>query len=266
MGETDPRLDGLKITNIHTNVTERVLYELLIQAGQITELRMQHDKDSGEFRGVAFCRYKQKGAADYALHVLNSARLFGKPIRVSRDRQGEDPERKIFVGNLPFHLLEEDVFDLFCRFGAIDEVVLPREEDDRNKGFSFIVFETLEAARAACTMNGYYYQQRPLKVNPAKRPAAVPAASDADATTSKLKRQVEYYLSEANLRNDTFLREKMDADGQWPTQLLAGFNMIKKITGDESVAGEYRSSCMLEVINVSAVLELSADGTKVRRK
>jgi hypothetical protein len=41
--------------------------------------------------------------------------------------------------------------------------------------------------------------------------------------------QIEYYLSEQNLANDTFLRSKMDAGQTVPLALLAGFPRLKAL-------------------------------------
>jgi hypothetical protein len=42
--------------------------------------------------------------------------------------------------------------------------------------------------------------------------------------------QVGYYLSDSNLLQDAFLRDRMDAEGWVPIELLASFNRMKAIT------------------------------------
>lgn len=50
--------------------------------------------------------------------------------------------------------------------------------------------------------------------------------------------QVSYYLSDNNLSQDAFLRDRMDAEGWVPVELLASFNRMKSITTDLRVIYE----------------------------
>lgn len=52
--------------------------------------------------------------------------------------------------------------------------------------------------------------------------------------------QVSYYLSDNNLSQDAFLRDRMDAEGWVPVELLASFNRMKSITTDLRVIYEVR--------------------------
>ena len=42
----------------------------------------------------------------------------------------------------------------------------------------------------------------------------------------------EYYFSNANLCNDMFLRQQMDADGYLPLSFIANFNRVRTTTND----------------------------------
>mmetsp|Transcript_8713 Transcript_8713/g.14791 ORF Transcript_8713/g.14791 Transcript_8713/m.14791 type:complete len:658 (-) Transcript_8713:2439-4412(-) len=50
-----------------------------------------------------------------------------------------------------------------------------------------------------------------------------------------VKTQVEYYFSKDNLKNDTFLMSKMDAQGTVAVSTILGFAKLKALTQDESV-------------------------------
>lgn len=50
------------------------------------------------------------------------------------------------------------------------------------------------------------------------------AAPRAKSLRKRLQRQLEFYLSESNLRQDKFLRQHMDERGFLPVQLLLSFN------------------------------------------
>ena len=55
----------------------------------------------------------------------------------------------IYVGGLSFQTTEETLKELFREFGDIDEITLPRRDDNRIKGFAYIRFATPEQAQAA---------------------------------------------------------------------------------------------------------------------
>ncbi|TRY73192.1 hypothetical protein TCAL_00942 [Tigriopus californicus] len=72
-----------------------------------------------------------------------------------------------------------------------------------------------------------------------------------------VRKQIEYYFSEENLRKDMFLRRKMDAEGYLPMSLIASFNRVQGLTQDLPF--------IIESLNTSKVVEVK-DGIKVRTK
>lgn len=114
------------IGNVDPQITERVLYELLVQMGPLESLHLALD-DEGASKGFAFCVFQHKSSADYAIRVLDTVRLFNRSIRVNRRRQNENPNCKVFVGGLSYDCREEELHDLFAVFGSIDQIVLPKE-------------------------------------------------------------------------------------------------------------------------------------------
>lgn len=50
-----------------------------------------------------------------------------------------------------------------------------------------------------------------------------------------LKKQIEYYFSNANLRTDSYLVSQMNSDLYVPVKVIAGFNMIRSLTDDLEV-------------------------------
>jgi La-related protein 7 len=55
---------------------------------------------------------------------------------------------------------------------------------------------------------------------------------------TRLQRQLEFYLSESNLRQDKFLRQSMDARGFVPAQLFLSFNRLKALKATERLVLE----------------------------
>lgn len=77
---------------------------------------------------------------------------------------------KIYVGNLPFNVTQEQLKKLFEPFGDIDEaVVISDKFSGRSKGFGFVTFTDKESAdKAIDEMNGKDIEGREIKVNEAR--------------------------------------------------------------------------------------------------
>jgi len=76
---------------------------------------------------------------------------------------------KIYIGNLPYNVTEQDVEDTFAQFGTIEDVVLIKDRaTGRPKGFGFITFGSDKEAQEALKMDGQDFHGRPVKVNIAK--------------------------------------------------------------------------------------------------
>ncbi|MEB3334448.1 MAG: RNA-binding protein [Cyanobacteriota bacterium] len=76
----------------------------------------------------------------------------------------------IFVGNLPFRAEQEDVIELFTRYGDVVNCSLPLERDTgRKRGFAFVEMadDDMES-RAIEGLQGTELMGRPLRINKAE--------------------------------------------------------------------------------------------------
>jgi cold-inducible RNA-binding protein len=78
--------------------------------------------------------------------------------------------RKLYVGNLPYQTVEQDLTDLFAGAGAVESVNVMRDmATGRARGFAFVEMATEEDAQnAITTLNNYNYGGRNLTVNEAR--------------------------------------------------------------------------------------------------
>ena len=75
-------------------------------------------------------------------------------------------QNKLYVGNLPFSVTEDQLRDVFASYGDISQLALIMDRDTgRPKGFGFITFATQQAAEKALEQNGKDMGGRPLRVN-----------------------------------------------------------------------------------------------------
>ena len=78
--------------------------------------------------------------------------------------------RKLYVGNLPYNTVEQDLQDLFASAGAVDTVNLVRDmATGQARGFGFVEMATDEDANNAIQqLNNFNYGGRNLTVNEAR--------------------------------------------------------------------------------------------------
>jgi RNA recognition motif-containing protein len=77
---------------------------------------------------------------------------------------------KLFVGNLPFNITENDLQDHFAQAGAVLSVSIMQDRaTGRSRGFGFVEMSSPDEASQAITMfHEKPFQGRPLTVNEAR--------------------------------------------------------------------------------------------------
>ena len=77
--------------------------------------------------------------------------------------------KKVYVGNLPYRITEEELSAHFEDCGSIQDIILIKDrETGRSKGFGFVEFESEDQAEAATKLDGQECGGRPLKISIAK--------------------------------------------------------------------------------------------------
>ena len=79
-------------------------------------------------------------------------------------------EAKLYVGNLPYNVSEDDLRQLFAQAGEVKEVSLILDRETRRpKGFGFVeMVGAAEAAKAIQLFNNYDLNGRPMTVSIAR--------------------------------------------------------------------------------------------------
>jgi RNA recognition motif-containing protein len=79
-------------------------------------------------------------------------------------------DTRLFVGNLPFRALENEVLDYFSQAGVVSSVqVVFDKATGRSRGFAFVEFTSSEDANKAVEMfHNKEFQGRALTVNIAR--------------------------------------------------------------------------------------------------
>ena len=84
--------------------------------------------------------------------------------------KGSSMDNKLYVGNLPYSMRDDDLQQHFASFGAVSSAKVMMDRDTgRSKGFGFVEMGSRDEAQAAIRgMNGQSFEGRALVVNEAR--------------------------------------------------------------------------------------------------
>jgi RNA recognition motif-containing protein len=77
----------LYVGNLSYGVTEADLREVFAEAGDVTDVKVVLDRDTGRPRGFAFVELSNDGEATRAIEVLNGRELQGRAMNISEARE-----------------------------------------------------------------------------------------------------------------------------------------------------------------------------------
>ena len=71
---------------------------------------------------------------------------------------------KLYVGNLTYNISDDQLSDLFAKFGTPDSAkVITDRDSGRSKGFGFVEFSNADQAKQALSLNGTEFGGRQLQ-------------------------------------------------------------------------------------------------------
>uniref|UniRef100_A0AAX7UB07 Probable RNA-binding protein 19 n=1 Tax=Astatotilapia calliptera TaxID=8154 RepID=A0AAX7UB07_ASTCA len=171
--EEEEALPGstLFIKNLNFNTTEEKLLETFCKCGKIKSCTISKKKDkTGKLlsMGYGFVQYQTAEAAQKALRQLQhckvddhqlelkvserATRICGS-MKTSLKKQADKKQTgsKILVRNVPFQASVREIRELFCTFGELKTVRLPKKAagSGSHRGFGFVDFLTKQDAKKA---------------------------------------------------------------------------------------------------------------------
>ena len=170
------------VKNLSSGFDLKDLFNLFIFFGQIlsSKIALDENRKSLEF---GFVNFENQHSADLAIEKINGGKINGKKIFVGPFIKKEkfnllmQKKRDVSVGHRNFtniyikNLNYENFTDkylkgLFAVFGEITSIFIPKDYEDKPKGFAFINFSSsIEAEDAVFKMNNKIFGEFALYVN-----------------------------------------------------------------------------------------------------
>ncbi|XP_043690007.1 multiple RNA-binding domain-containing protein 1-like isoform X2 [Telopea speciosissima] len=191
---------------------------------------------------------------------------------------------RLFVRNLPYSATEDDLAELFSKFGNISQVHLVVDKDTkRSKGFAYVLYTLPESAlRALEELDNSIFQGRLMHIMPAKQqnPSEKQDVAAGQASkTFKQQREEQRKASEASgdtqawnslfMRPDTVVENIARTLGVDKSDLLdreADDLAVRIALGETQVIAETKNALNSAGVNVSALEELAVGKTVGTRR
>ncbi|KAL6494852.1 hypothetical protein OROGR_031652 [Orobanche gracilis] len=233
--EADPERDqrtvfAYQVSELHNTLKagERDVYEFFSRVGKVRDVQLIMDRNTRRSKGVGYIEFYDAMSVPMAI-ALSGQPLMGQPVMVKPSEAeknlvqptpavsvgGLGPysggARKLYVGNLPVTIKEDQLREVFEAFGTIELIQMPTDPGTSNcKGFAFIQYATLEAAKTAQNVNGQLeIAGRSIKVSAVTDQAGM---QDAGANIADFDDDEGNGLS-LNAHSRALLMQKLDRSG-----------------------------------------------------
>jgi nucleolin len=165
------------------NVDNDWLAQEFADCGEVVSAHVQTDRATGKSRGFGYVHFASADAVEKALE-MNGKEIDGRPVNIDKstppDKNAVRENRAksfgdksspassvLFVGNLSFGVNEDQLWEVFGEHGDVKSVRVPTDrESGRPKGFAYVEFSVLEAAKTAHEqLQGYELDGRNLRLD-----------------------------------------------------------------------------------------------------
>ncbi|KAI5076348.1 hypothetical protein GOP47_0008413 [Adiantum capillus-veneris] len=153
----DPAHRKLFVRGLSWETSSETLRDVFEQFGEIEEGAVIVDKATGKSRGFGFITYKHMDSAQRALKEPSKTvdgRITVCNLAVSGTYApvgvGDQAHRKLFIGGLSYDTTTETLINIFSQYGEIEEGSVAYDKaTNKSRGFAFMTYKTVEAARRA---------------------------------------------------------------------------------------------------------------------
>lgn len=161
------------LSNLPSGTDWRDVKKFMSQAGEVSKVEVIQDTRSSKVSALVV--YSSSLEAERALQQLDGLEFKGESVEV-RENTGSSQlksmrkSNQIYIKNLPYSVTWQQLRQVFIPFGEVVRVDIPKDINERSKGFGFIQFRTsLQAAKAISTMNNAEFNGRKILVKHAQK-------------------------------------------------------------------------------------------------
>lgn len=152
-GVPPPSSASLYVGELHSDVSEAMLYELFSQVGSISSIRICRDAITRRSLGYAYVNYHNTADCERAIDTLNYTIIKGQACRIMWSQRDPAVRRSgvgnIFIKNLDSSIDNKALHDTFNAFGNILSCKVALDDQSRSKGYGYVHYESHEAAQLA---------------------------------------------------------------------------------------------------------------------
>jgi len=182
---------NLFVGNLSWNVDEEWLRRAFESFGELSDVRIMTDRETGRSRGFGYVEFSKPADAKAAYDAMRGTEMDGRNINVdyanprpAGAEQGTTPNKSqararsfgdqtspesdtLFIANIAFGADQDSIRDMFQEKGSIMGIRLPTDPvSGRPKGFGYIQFSSVDEARQALTeFQGAELAGRPLRLD-----------------------------------------------------------------------------------------------------
>ncbi|KTW27481.1 U6 snRNP complex subunit PRP24 [Pneumocystis jirovecii RU7] len=147
----------LWVTNFPPSADEKFIHNLFEKYGDVIEVRFPSLRYNSRRR---FCyvqmKYPEQALASLSLHGQMFEKKYKLIVNISDSSKKEDRKeassegREIIISNISHESTENDLIDLFSKYGTLESVRLINDRNSKHhKGFCYIIYSTAEQALSA---------------------------------------------------------------------------------------------------------------------
>ncbi|KAL6546740.1 Polyadenylate-binding protein rbp45 [Orobanche minor] len=174
----DDGIRSLWIGDLHYWMDEQYLYGCFATTGEVVNVKVIRNKQSGASEGYGFIEFVSHAAAERNLQTYNGSLMPSteQPFRLNwasmgaGERRDDTLEYTIFVGDLAADVTDYMLQETFrANYPSVKGAkVVADRITGRTKGYGFVRFnDEGEQVRAMTEMNGKFCSTRPMRIGPA---------------------------------------------------------------------------------------------------
>lgn len=173
-----PEEAKLYVGNLPFDANAQMLGELFEEVGQVLDVNLITDRETGNSRGFAFVTMSTVEESEMSIEKFDQYSFEGRLLTVRkaapRGTRIERPDigstNKVYVGNLPWQTDDSTLLQLFSEHGKVLEARVVYDRDTgRSRGFGFVTYSSRnEVNDAISALDGTDMDGRPLRVSVAE--------------------------------------------------------------------------------------------------